>query len=637
MFLAPTFSTCWQLSDSAAPLAWQGGDPYGLLIELSISELSSLGQAFMRGCLMLEEELEVVRMMSVSFTGQPQQLLHDSQLCSAPASRRLHLCRRTAETTMAPPSDASTKGGTSVAPAGAPYRAPSTAPNVLVYTGAGEDSARRYQLARGALSLCLNPDSYAIYRLTSEQALGAPWVGGATLLLVSCDHLQPGVEETMMRYFATGGRLLSVCSPLDQRFVGVQPMRKTQRRRRVVVTATTPAGCDARLLSQGRWYDTRDVLMPSLSVEAVVADKDTQHTLVAEVRSTETGGCAMLSQVRLDMEPAEAGVSEDMFTSLKQANSARIDTVRHLLERMGMDCTPHEQPCLTPAYLYTKSEAVKQRLLSALNPSLVNGVLQSKVVSLRFTSDPTVTSDLTATSDTVTSPDVAVTPDLLPVIHRDHTVIPSNGNCSVFHKERGGGGGRHGDATTWAFDEVAYFKSLDTEVLGQAVMFCEVVPTTMTLFDRLMFVTPADTGVVAIARQQTAGRGRSGNAWISPRGCAMFSAVVRVPLMSVLGKRTPFLQHLMALAIVEAVRSEPGYECPPPSPDAGCGQLASTVTPLGVTVTLADHGLQQVTVEGLDEYGYLVVRTRLGDTISVQPDGNSFDMLHRVISVKPSR
>lgn len=54
------------------------------------------------------------------------------------------------------------------------------------------------------------------------------------------------------------------------------------------------------------------------------------------------------------------------------------------------------------------------------------------------------------------------------------------------------------------------------------------------------------------------GRGR--NAWLSPAGCALATLLVSIPLRSNLGQRIPFVQHLMSLAVVEAVRSIPGYQ-----------------------------------------------------------------------------
>lgn len=67
-------------------------------------------------------------------------------------------------------------------------------------------------------------------------------------------------------------------------------------------------------------------------------------------------------------------------------------------------------------------------------------------------------------------------------------------------------------------------------------------------------------GIVAISRQQTAGVGRGGNAWISPDGCAMFSIQLHIPLSSPLGQKLSLLQHIIALSIVSAIRSQPLYE-----------------------------------------------------------------------------
>lgn len=54
--------------------------------------------------------------------------------------------------------------------------------------------------------------------------------------------------------------------------------------------------------------------------------------------------------------------------------------------------------------------------------------------------------------------------------------------------------------------------------------------------------------------------GRGPNAWLSPLGCALSTVLLSIPLRSHLGQRIPFVQHLMSLAIVEAVRSIPEYQ-----------------------------------------------------------------------------
>ncbi|KAF7483768.1 Hypothetical predicted protein [Marmota monax] len=76
----------------------------------------------------------------------------------------------------------------------------------------------------------------------------------------------------------------------------------------------------------------------------------------------------------------------------------------------------------------------------------------------------------------------------------------------------------------------------------------------------LMFEMPQEMGLIAIAVRQTQGKGRGPNAWLSPVGCALSTVLVSIPLRSQLGQRIPFVQHLMSLAAVEAVRSIPEYQ-----------------------------------------------------------------------------
>lgn len=54
--------------------------------------------------------------------------------------------------------------------------------------------------------------------------------------------------------------------------------------------------------------------------------------------------------------------------------------------------------------------------------------------------------------------------------------------------------------------------------------------------------------------------GRGGNAWLSPIGCAMFSMQIHVPMNSILAQGLPLIQHLVSVAIVSGIRSQPGYE-----------------------------------------------------------------------------
>lgn len=48
--------------------------------------------------------------------------------------------------------------------------------------------------------------------------------------------------------------------------------------------------------------------------------------------------------------------------------------------------------------------------------------------------------------------------------------------------------------------------------------------------------------------------------WLSPDGCLMFSLQLNVPLASPLGQRLSLLQHLVAVAVVNAILTLDGYE-----------------------------------------------------------------------------
>lgn len=89
----------------------------------------------------------------------------------------------------------------------------------------------------------------------------------------------------------------------------------------------------------------------------------------------------------------------------------------------------------------------------------------------------------------------------------------------------------------------------------------------------------AESGAIAIASQQMRGKGlllllvkshvnivyimllgRSGNSWISPLGCLMFTLLLKIKSETRLASHITVLQHLTALSFVHAVRLIPGYQ-----------------------------------------------------------------------------
>ncbi|KAG0241420.1 biotin holocarboxylase synthetase [Actinomortierella wolfii] len=95
---------------------------------------------------------------------------------------------------------------------------------------------------------------------------------------------------------------------------------------------------------------------------------------------------------------------------------------------------------------------------------------------------------------------------------------------------------------------------------GNTLMYGQVVSSTQTMLDKNFGLCQhLPNGFVSNATIQVAGRGRGRNSWISPPGCLQFSMVLRHPV-SARHASAVFVQYLVALAVVEAVRSRPGYE-----------------------------------------------------------------------------
>ncbi|KIK41119.1 hypothetical protein CY34DRAFT_806469 [Suillus luteus UH-Slu-Lm8-n1] len=103
--------------------------------------------------------------------------------------------------------------------------------------------------------------------------------------------------------------------------------------------------------------------------------------------------------------------------------------------------------------------------------------------------------------------------------------------------------------------------SQDSWRIGEALIYGEVVSSTQTMFDKNpSFLRALPSPIVSLATVQLAGRGRGGNAWLSPAGCLQMSLKVRVGLKgsssvpgpTILPTNLVFIQYLYALAIIDA-------------------------------------------------------------------------------------
>ena len=105
------------------------------------------------------------------------------------------------------------------------------------------------------------------------------------------------------------------------------------------------------------------------------------------------------------------------------------------------------------------------------------------------------------------------------------------------------------------FSPKEYFQHLSpSSKVGQTLAYVEVTTSTQTLLDKNpALLRSLPPGFVITATSQLNGRGRAGNAWISPVGGLAFSYVLRLPIK--LSHRLVFVQYLVSLAVVEGIKS----------------------------------------------------------------------------------
>lgn len=283
----------------------------------------------------------------------------------------------------------------------------------------------------------------------------------------------------------------------------------------------------------------------------------------------------------------------------------------------------------------------------------------------------------------------------------------------------------HPQTSTSSFDWDVYKNNLNTKEYGQALIFKKILESTQEVLKELPLGSVKADGLVVTASQQTKGRGRSGNQWLSPLGCMMFSTQINISPSSLLGQRISFIQHLVVVAFVKAIKSRPGYEnlqlsikWPNDIYINGKSKVGgvivnssyfndnfSIIIGLGVNISneeptncvnrlIREHnanhggtGLEEITIEealantmnhleslvqlfnakgvevfkneyygcwmhsdaqvtlecennaianivGLDDFGYLEVKLQNGKKMGLQPDGNSFDMMRNMITLK---
>ncbi|XP_062869938.1 biotin--protein ligase [Trichomycterus rosablanca] len=564
-------------------------------------------------------------------------------------------------------------------------------PNVLVFTGGCEE---RYEAVRSLLAECVDTDRYAIYPLRPKQALEEPWLENTLLLvLVTEEALSPELQLRFLTYLGQGGKVLGLSCSLCP--AGLTLRSREERRGQICSLSFTKADrteVQLRVLASGSTFvrEPQDSSVGEVELWGELSGESEEEKDMVIVRVThgEDGGEAVLCQVHLETAPDSEHVRDNAgFSELKISNAKRYEVLIEILTSLGLSCEQNQVPPPSPVYLLSTEPNLKDAFVRWLQEHMDSrGVLRSSRTSLRVAWGREKPGELG-------EGEIAL-----------HTEAPQ--------------------VLSEHFSMETYGQHLRSQRLGHTLLYADVTPTTMDLLEGLMLQLPEDMGLIAVAARQTKGKGRGGNAWLSPLGCAMFTLHLQVEVGSRLGQRIPFLQHLAALAVVEAVRTLPGYEdidLRVKWPNdiyysnlmklggvlvtstvmgstfhllIGCGfnvsnsnptvcindlvaqlnrERGCTLNPLntaqligravtqlerlitqfqlqgpeavlpiyykrwihgGTKVRLWSEDGPEAEVVGLDDHGFLQVSTQDQGLVTVQPDGNSFDMLRNLVVTK---
>ncbi|XP_070700270.1 biotin--protein ligase isoform X2 [Pempheris klunzingeri] len=398
-------------------------------------------------------------------------------------------------------------------------------PNILVYTGGCQE---RFQTVHQLLLECINTENNTIYPLLPQQALSDPWLDNTRLLvLAEKETLSPQLQTRFLTYLSQGGRVLGLASTLCPAGLCLE-VRERQRGQvsRLSFTREDSTELELSLLASGRVYirDTQGGGEVELWGELKGDVPHQRDMVIVRVTHGGDGGEAVLCQVHLEIAPDSQTLMSD-FDELKVSNTLRYEVLTEVLTSLGLSCEPNQTLAPSPVHLLATSPEVKASFLKLLQTHAdQNGHLKLSKVPLRMVSS----------SELQDGP------------------LPEGSLALVTNSS---------ESQSWVqFNMETYSKNLKTSLLGRTMLYAEVVSSTMDLLEGLSVHLPKDVGLITVAARQTKGRGRGRNTWLSPLGCAMFTLKVQVELSSRLGQRIPFLQHLAALAVVEAVRTLPGYQ-----------------------------------------------------------------------------
>ncbi|GAA5855700.1 hypothetical protein JCM9279_003307 [Rhodotorula babjevae] len=472
--------------------------------------------------------------------------------------------------------------------------------NVLVYDGSGVAAASRDNLVRALRAFLAH--RYDVQLVTPKQIKDEPWTNNCALLVFPGGRdlpylfdLSPRGNRRIRDWVEQGGRYLGICAGAYYACSAIEfevgtPLEVTGERELSffpgVCKGTVFSGfkydsddgareCDLTL-NRGAWRDhwpqspeTCEVwyngggafFPPASQDDGSSSSSSRSYEVLATYSQVEgTPAAGVLCHVRQGKavlwgtHPEHSSPDGADPKAHQDKERARLNLIRGSLSALDLEVSdaPAPAPRLLPLFLASDDSSAMQRTAGALaGVAQATGPAEASVVDRNDTFVLHAASSASQLLHRARHPDTPapeepeqLQKELKHICICDEALPPT--------------------ALTPLFDLAMYFATLRTvqpapAPFGHVLLYGEVVTSTQTMLDKNdTFLGALPSGLACVASHQVAGRGRGGNSWISPAGCLQFSLVARLP--STASSRIVFVQYLFGVAVVEAIRTVPGYD-----------------------------------------------------------------------------
>jgi len=561
-------------------------------------------------------------------------------------------------------------------------------PNVLIYSGSSDTDDRTFQSVKQALLQVLNVHSYAIYRLHEQHVSTHPWMDNTALLVLgNSDSIPTSVQKDFVKFLRNGGSILGLCSrftcqtikhPWDDRY---QPF-------------VASIEVNHQQLFQGEPQDFSALCDPFYfeGDQTIIAQEaKTKKPVIIQV--SEGHGTAVFSLIHLELltDDEIKGLDTQSFSLLKQSRNVRKSMLSQILELLGLSCQPANTPELTPVFLLA-GKSDEQKLFRSLRSRLKDDIFEGKDLSLHFLpSGQTIplTTEMMLPVITGVEDDQAILFDwttyqehlqtkvlghvvfYTDVITSTQTVfdgnhsfvqnIPEDVGIVVVAGQQMKGQGRGGNV--WLSPAGCMMFSLHVRIpfasnLGQRPPYLQHIAS-LAVVEAIRSQPEYEDINVRLKWPNDIYFGHK----VKIGGVIVTSSAMGGILSAVIGMGINIANNEPTTGINEIISQYNKDHKATLQPLTIEETLARTVNNIealiddfqnngsdlfltkyykhwlhsNTKVQLSMNNTQEeVEITGLDDFGFLLVQTKSGKMLSVQPDGNTFDMLKNLIAMKKS-